>query len=1108
MDIAALPRLLRIFVWMVLLAAVLSFPLLSQDTSTISGLTTDPSGAAVPGVAVTLTNVATGFNRVLTSDDQGRYVASAIPTGEYTIEAKKEGFQTLKRSGIRLTVATTLAVDLQLTIGSQTESVSVTASAPLLQSQTATVSNLVDSRQMLALPLVSRDFTDLVLLTPGAHVGSATNLGEGGSPYAMRGGANYSVNGSIAAGNSYLIDGVYNRNLWLNTLVMVPVVDSIQEYRVMSSGYTAEYGEAAGAVTEVETKSGSNQFHGSAWEFLRNDKLDANTFFNNLQGIDRPPFRRNEFGATFGGPIVHDKTFFFADYQGIRLSQPQTKTSTIPTLAVQQAIVKGDFSGLGAQIYNPYSVTTLPSGAQVRAPFAGNQIPTPLLDPAAIKLIGLLPAPTSAGTTNNYTFNPALTQQTDQFDMRLDQNLGVSDRVFFRYSFDKSNQVTPGALPSPTSAGIPIGPYLSTGTNATTTPLFNQSATLGYTKVLNPNTVSETHFAVVRWNANITPLGAGFDTATAVGIPGININDKSGGLPGFAISGFQQLGDNSTFPEDSQITTFQLDSALTAIRGPHTFKFGLLFLRHRFNGFSAFPTRGSYDFNGQFTRQIGATGSQTALADFLLGAPDNVNRNILDGTFAMRLWTLAPFVQDSWRVNDRLTVELGLRWEIDAPPYDVHNHWANVNVNTGLLEVAGINGNDRRLRNIDFNTASPRVGLAYALTSDHKTLLRSGFGISYVNMDAGGAQLYKNPPYFYSQTITSNINGAPPLTISQGLPVPVPPSIDDEAALSSGSLNAWDYSLKQTRIIQWSFGIQRELRSDLMLDVGYVGTRAQGLLVNSLNLNQSTPGPGAQGPRRPYFIRNPNLVNLSYRTNAGDSKYESLQAHLQKRFSKGFMFDVAYTYSSFLSDVGNINGGGNGDIQNHFCVACNWGPTPDDYTQVITVNHVWELPFGPGRAYLNFGVAGHVLGNWNINGIWTANTGGRFTPVLGTNVSNSSGGGTQRPDRIASGALPSGQRSIYKWFDPSAFVAPAAYTFGNSGTGILTGPGLFSATLGLVRQFAITERYGLNFRAEWFNAFNNVNFNNPNATIGTAQAGTISGTGPARVVQLALKLEF
>ena len=1078
----------------------------AQDTASIVGTVTDASGAAVADARVTLINAATQFTRTLATNSDGQYVASAIPPGEYEVRVEKQGFQKLARTGIRLTTASKLNVDLQLVVGSQTETVSVTATAPLLQSQSAEVSSLVDSRQMVTLPLVSRDFTDLVLLTPGAHAGSASNLGEGGSPYAMRGGANYSVNGALAAGNSYLVDGVYNRNLWLNTLVMVPVVDAIQEYRVMTSNYTAEYGESAGAITEVATKAGSNVFHGDVWEFLRNDKLNANTFFNNRGGLARPGFRRNEFGAAAGGPLVRNKTFFFGDYQGIRLTQPQTSTSTIPSLAQQQMVETGNFSALGTTIYNPYS-TVIQNGARVRVPFANNRIPGNLLDPAAVGIFRLLPAPTSAGATNNYVFNPALTQRTDQFDVRLDQNLGAADRLFFRYGYDNSNQVVPGVIPAPANAGVPIGPYLSTATNGTITPLLTQSATLGYTRTINPTTVLQAHFAVVRWNADITPLGAGFNTAAALGIPGINISNLSGGLPAFTISGYQEIGDNSTFPENSHTTTFQLDSALTKVWGSHTFKLGLLFLRHRFNGFSAFPTRGTFDFNGQFSRQIGSTSSQSALADFALGAMDTATRNILNGTFGMRSWQLAPFLQDSWRVSDRLTLDLGLRWEINAPPYDVHDHWSNLNVATGQLAVAGLNGNGRRLRNFDLNTVAPRVGLAYALTSDRKTILRSGFGISYVDLLAGGAQLYKNLPYYFAQNITTDIAGAPVSTISQGLPIPVQPDINNQAALSTGSPNVWDMSLRQTEILQWSFGIQRQIRSDLMLDATYVGTRGERILVNSLNLNQSVPGPGGQGPRRPYFAISPNLVNVAYRTNAGDSKYESLQLHLEKRFSAGLNFGVSYTYASYLSDVGNPNGGGNSDIQNHSCVACNWGPTTDAYRHVFSLNHVYELPFGRDRDYFKTGPLAYILGGWNISGIWSVQSGGHFTPVLGTAVSNSAGGGTQRPNRIASGSLASGQ-SIDHWFDTAAFTAPSLYSFGNSGTGILTGPGYFNVDLSLVRRFRIREKFALDLRSEWFNAFNHANFNAPNAAIGTGQAGVISSTLPARIIQMAVKVTF
>jgi hypothetical protein len=1090
-----------------ILSAIATSVLLGQDTATIVGTVTDPTGAAVADAQVLLVNLATQFSRSAQTSSTGQYVAPSIPTGSYQITVTKQGFQKLVRSGVELTAASTLNVDLQLKVGNVAETLSVTSTAPLLQSQSAEVSALIDTKQIVALPLVSRDFTDLVLLVPGAHLGAATNLAEGGSAYSMRAGANYSVNGAVAAGNSYLIDGIYNRNLWLNTLVMVPIVDAIQEYRVLTSNYSAEFGEAAGAVTEVNTKSGSNKIHGSVWEFLRNDKLNANNFFNNLNKVARPGFHRNEFGATVGGPILKNKTFFFGDYQGIRLSTPQASTSTVPTLAQQQMVETGNFSGLGTTIYNPYSTTASAAGVVTRTPFPGNQIPANLLDPAAVKLAKLLPVPTSGGTTANYIYNGTLSQQTDQFDVRVDQNLGSSDRLFVRYGYDNSTQVTPGIIPAPANSGIPIGPYLSTNAAGTTTPLLNQSATIGYTRTLSPTMVSESHFGLVRWHAQITPLDAPYATATALGIPGINLSAQSGGIPAFTVSGFTEIGDNSTYPEDSAITTFQADSSLTKIWGSHTFKTGFVFLRHRFNGFSAFPTRGTFDFNGQFTRQIGSSSSQTALADLALGAPDSITRNILTSEFGMRIFSVAPYLQDSWRVTDRLTAELGLRWEVDAPPNDVHNHWSNLNVQTGQLVVAGQNGYGSRLRNFDLNTFAPRVGLAYALTSDKKTIIRTGFGISYVDMDAGGAQLYKNLPYYFSQVVSTDINGMPAVTLSQGLPTPVQPSLSNQTALSSGSPNAWDFNLRETEILQWSAGIQRQLRSDLILDVTYVGTRGERILVNSVNLNQSVPGAGAQGPRRPYNNINPNLVTVAYRTDAGDSKYESLQVRLDKRFSQGFNFGLSYTYASYLSDAGNPNGGGNADVQNYMCIACNWGPVPDDYKHVLSFNHVLESPFGAGRKYVTHGIGGQILGGWNLSGIWTARSGGRLTPTYSTSVSNSSGGGTQRPNRVASGNLASGQ-GIYHWFDPTAFVAPAQYTFGNSGTGILLGPSAFNVDMSLTRNFKLTERFGLNFRAEAFNTLNHTNFGNPNVSIGTASAGIISGAAAARIMQLAVKVSF
>jgi hypothetical protein len=768
----------------------------------------------------------------------------------------------------------------------------------------------------------------------------------------------------------------------------------------------------------------------------------------------------------------------------------------------------GDFSGLGTTIYDPAATTTA-SGSIVRQAFAGNIILASRLDPAAVKIASLLPAPTSRAATRNFTFNPSTTQQTDQFDARIDQNIGKSDRFFGRYSFDNTTSLIPGALPSPANAGIPISPYLSDDTNnpATSTPLRSQSVTLDYTKVISPTTVNEARGGVVRWVIDINPIGNAFSTATAVGIPGININNHSGGLPALAITGYQVLGDNSTYPEFSRMTLFQYEDNLTLVRGSHTLKFGAEFIRDRFNGFSAFPTRGSYTFNGQFTRQTGGSTALTALSDFALGAPSGINRNILDGEFGMRFWNFYSYAQDTWRVTNRLTLNYGLRWEVNAPPYEVHDHWSNFNPATAQLVLAGRNGNGRRLRNIDLYAFAPRAGAAYMLTSDQKTVLRSGFGISYVEPYKGGGQLYKNLPYFFSQAVTTDQNAAPSTFLRDGLPAPAVPDLNNEAQLSSGNPMAWDFNLVPTRTLQWSIGIEREIVPSLMLDVSYVGTRALDL-TSAYDYNQPFAGPGAQNPRRPFYAINPLVGDVTYNTGWGSAKYHGLQVKAEKRYSAGLTLSAAYTWSTYLSDAPNLNGGGVGAPQDARCFNCNWGPVPDDLTQVLVVNHAYELPFGARRKYLSHGWVGQVVGDWDVDGIWSASTGQHFNVTLASSVSNSSGGGGDRPNRIADGNLPSSQRTIDHWFNAAAFISQAQYTFGNAGTGILVGPGYFNADLGIHRNFPIKERYTLTYRCEMFNSFNRANFNVPNSSIGSASAGQISGTGPARVIQMAFKVIF
>lgn len=1051
------------------------------------------------GAAVVVTETQTNAKRSTATNAQGEFSISSIAPGTYSVEVEKAGFQKLRRDGVPVSTASTVSVDLALQVGNQTQSVVISADAPLLQSQSGEISTLIDSRQIVDLPLATRNFADLVLLTPGANVGSATNLAEGGSAYSIRGGANYNVNGAMASGSSYLIDGLYDRNQWLNTLVFVPIVDSIQEYRVMTNSYSAQYGQAYGAVTTVSTKSGTNAVHGTAWEFVRNDHLNANYFFSNRSGTPRAPYRRNVYGGNVGGPIRKNRLFVFGDYQGIRQALPQVSTSAIPSLAQVNMVETGNFSALSTTLYDPLTGT-----ATARNPFPGNIISSSRLDPASRKLFTLLPAPNGTNA-NNYTISPSQTLSDNQFDGRVDDTLTDADRIFVKYSFDRPNQVSPGTIYPAANASVQVGPYLAG--NGYATQVQTHSGTVGLTHVFSPSLVLEAHAGIVRWYADVNPLQQPYASATGVGIAGINYSAEAGGLPGITIAGFSVLGDNGSYPEQSRITTFQYDASISKVKNTHTLQAGLLFLRHRFNGFSSFPVRGTFDFNGQFTSQIGKQAPAASLGDFALGAEDTATRNILLGEFGMRSFQIGGFAMDTWRVTNRLTLEYGGRYDVTAPPLEVHDHWANVDIKTGLLHVAGINGNDRRLRDTDFNTFQPRLGLAYTLDQSKKTVFRSGFGVSYVDTLIGGAQLYKNLPYFFAQSITTTATAAPPAFFSQGFTYPTAPNPKDTAAISTGSPNAWAMNNHESRGIQYSAGLQHSFGNHLVAEVSYVGSRGVHLMYNNINLDQSIPGPGAQDVRRPYYAINPGLTALNFRASLGDSKYNSLQARLDRRLSKDLNFGVSYTWASWITDVGEPNGGGNGNIQDQRCLKCNYGPAPASYRHNLTVNHVYQLPFGTGRRYLNKGFVAYLVGPWNLSGIWRARSGDHFTVFYASNVSNSSGGGTQRPNRIGSGVLSSGQ-DINHWFDTTAFAAPPAYTFGNSGTGILEGPGSLNVDLALERHFAVRERYDINFRAETFNTFNRANFGDPGTNIGTSAAGVIGSSAAPRVMQLALKLRF
>jgi hypothetical protein len=1086
-------------------------------SGTVVGRVTDPSGSAVPGASVTVINDGTHLTRTVTTNAEGDFRANDFPTGSLTVTVEHGGFAKLVRAGLQLAAADTITVNLQLNIGDVQQTVQVTAEASLVQSQSAAVTTLVSNQQIMETPLIGRSFTQMLQVVSGASPTTA-GMTEGLSSYGMRASTSVSLNGSTAQNNSYMVDGIDDVAPWLNNLVVVPPLDAVQEQRLEGANYSAEFGSAAGAVTVVQTKSGTNQLHGTAYEFVRNNDFNANTFFGNKTGTPITEYRRNQFGANVGGRIIKDKSFFFVDYEGTRVVQPTLTTTTIPTAAEQQMVETGNFGAFSTTVYDPGT-----NVGGLRTPFPGNEIPATRLDPAAVRLFQLLPAPTNSGTANNFSFAPYNGKRVDQFDTRFDQNLFSADRLFFKFAYENTTGVGSGQLPAPRNPPFPTGPYVSLGSGfAGNSQMNDWSLTANYVKVISPAIVDEFRAGAVRTDLSNLLWDNSLPISTELGIPNLNISNTQMGFPAITLPGFMgagsstsstsnpMFGSTSSYPELQHAITYQYQDIVSINKGTHFMKFGVEFYRDDFDGHTSNSPRGYFDFDGQYTRQIGSSSATTALSDFALGAWDGSQRSTQYGIFGARRWRLAAFAEDSWRVNGRLTVNYGLRYEFQGPWGDVFDRWSDVNVVTGQAITPTSSNNHCGASMICPETKdfAPRAGIVYALTKDQKTVFRAGSGFGYFNGDNGGKMMQQNPPMSVIQQFATNASAAPNNFLSQGLPLPVQPNLSDPTQLTYLPY-AWDPHLKLARNMQWSAGIQREIVTDLLLDVAYVGSRTNDML-DVVNANQAAPGPGALGPRRPLYTVNPALGDISLRTNYGAAKYHSLQVNLRKRYSHGLTGTVAYTWSHNMTNTSGPNS--NDYPQNDRCYKCEWGDAPEDRNEMLMINHVYQFPFGAGRQFVNKGLLSHVIGDWDLSGLWTMYTGLHFNPSMSTSVSGSLGSPlvnpVERPNLNGTPNLPADQRSITHWFNVSAFSIPAAYTFGNSGYDVLVGPGLMTADLGLHRTFLITESKQLTFRWEVFNAFNRANFSNPSAVIGSSAAGTISATNPARTMQLALRLTF
>lgn len=1085
-------RSMQAVTWVFAIVAACGNLVYTQNiTGTILGTVKDQSGANMTQSTVLLTNSKTGLTRAVSTDDSGNYIVPNLPIGTYNLRVEKMGFRPLTEIGIELTIDARVTVDVGLQVGSVQQAITVDSSAPLVNLASGDVGQVLTSQTISRLPLATRNFVDLISLTAGVTNGTPGENLQGGLPQSQPFGRTaFNINGLRTDANNFMMDGVDINDPVLSGLIVSPPLDAINEFKLEQSAYSAEFGRAAGGVVNLTMKSGTNQFHGELFEFARNKAFTARSFFD----AQTPPFVQNQFGGLLGGPVVKNKLFFFSDYQGTRVRQGVTYIQTVPTAAQ-----RGGNLADQVQFFDPTAVTgTSADGLPIRAAFAGNQIPSSRINPVAANLLAALPLPNLAGTVNNYRAAESNAQDFDSGDGRIDAILPHSGNLFVRYSNANARIVTPAVF------GVLGGTPLLSGDSATQ----GQNIAIGYTQVFSPTTLNELRLGFTRKGQAILNTSNGQDLSTQFGLPGFNLGTFfTAGLANFSNAGFSTIGSSPYSPDHIVDNVFDTADNVSLVLGRHSIKLGFSVIRQQDNHFEANYPAGNIGFSAASTGQPSASGVATGsnLASFLLGYPSSYSRDFPFGPWGLRSTEIAGFLDDLVRVNDRLTLNFGLRYEIFTPLSEVDNRISNYSLQTNTLLLAGVNTNPATI-NGDYNNVGPRFGFAYSLTSDKKTSIRGGFGMFYIpskTQGGTGQRLIYNPPFAINQSVSFDTTAVPTFVLGNAISAPVVVNPNSP----SGEVRMYDPNMRDSYSEQWNIDLQRQLGQTWLIDAAYVGTRGVKLW-NSFNINQAIPG---AGPLQSRYAISPNVTTILASQDLGASKYESLQLKLEKRFSSGLAILGAYTYSKSLDSGGSSGSLGPGaSPQDPQDLRAEWGLSTFDVRNRFVLSSLYALPIGKGKKFFSSmnGVEDALFGGWQLNGILTLQSGLPFTPTINSNPANSNSS-FSRPNRIGNGALPSSSRTIQDWFDISAFTIPGVFQYGNSGRDILIGPGTINLDFSLFKVFRLTERGQLEFRAESFNLANHPNFANPATAIDAPGAGAITSTyNQGRELQLALKLLF
>lgn len=1096
-------------------------------TGTITGVVQDTSKAVIPDAAVTVTNSQTGTSHVYTTGTNGSYYAPFLIPGTYEVKVVKQGFRTQVHTGIVLHVDEQARVDFTLAVGQVTQSVTVTAAPPLVQSHSASLGQVINQTSVEALPLNGRNFAQLVWLSTGVTTGQIGENLSGASTFNPRAASDFNALGSQANANGWLVDGIVNNEETFNTVILQPTIQSIQEFKVLTGVYSAEFGRGAGIVS-VSTRSGTNELHGSAMDFLRNTVLNARNYFA-APNQPKPKFIRNQYEATLGGPVVipkiyngHNHTFFFLDYAGQQQIQGLSFVNTVPTALTRN----GDFSqytdtkGNLIPIYDPLT-TTVVGGQTVRTQFPGNIIPPGSINPVGLRVASIYPLPNTAGNFNNYLDTANRTVSDNSGTVRVDHTFSQADSMFVRFMYENYNLDAPQGqaaccLPSnPAQAKqYDLGPYVA---GIQYTNLKTQGLALDETHIFSSNIVNDFLTGYARTDPHTVQSDFGLKPAIALGIQNINVTPYTTGLPNINVQDFTGLSGGPAFLPVRPVDTLeQVGDTVSWIKGPHQLKFGVRWLHRDFSPFTNSNTRGSINFNDNFTNYPATNSGGSGIATLLLGYSTSGSRGYLIQPYYLSNNEYAAFLEDDWKVNRKLTLNIGVRYDVFKSPIEKFGHITNFDPATDVLVYPGINGTSQTANvRTQYNGIQPRIGFAFDPTGSGKTVIRGGFGMSYFPlMPSATPFLGQNVPYTVSQNYSpatyplgTAMSSVPTIADPFGPPVTVQPFTSAELNAANPSVYSWAFDWKTPYMETYTLDVQHSLTHTLLLDVGYAGSRGIHLL-EGWNPNEVQPGPGSLASRRLI----PSLSNesgLNYYFPGNMSNYNSLQVKVQKYMGRGLQFLASYTWSKSLDYAGTPASGGGmvGNPQTYTDRKAGYGPSGFDIGQRFVGSWVYMLPFGgQGQPFGSSPALSRLVGGWELDGIGTLQSGLPFSVSLNQGVNN---GAPSWPNRICSGAL--SNPDPYHWFNTSCFVAPPQYTYGNAARGLLFGPKLIEFDVSMVKNTKITERTNLQFRADAFNLFNTPSFSvaGLNTSIGSPTAGRITSTNiDNREFQMALTLTF